>query len=289
MKKRCLAALLLFAAGLASITAAKAQPAGSEETLKRNISDLQNNPNNHALREKIIKHVQTMSPAPTLPPEAEKYEGRAEFAVKNAKNEADFLDAALEYGKALLIAPWVGPYYFNQGIAYEKAGKPQDAKRSFGFYLLAEPSAKDAREVRKRIAGLEYAIEKAAREPGPAAVVPKADPFHELLRKMDGQRYTYKDEQGSTHTMDVRGNVFVFGFIEGYAYPRGVYSEVSRLEIAGMKTTTQWFPLDAGGKIEAFRGINQRATYEIRENGDEILARFERNTGMVWTELYRRQ
>lgn len=281
--------LCIAFAALTWTVAQMAQAQSPQETLNQFVAELQKSPNDHARREKIIRHVQTMSPAPTLPLEAERYEGRAEFAVKNARNEADFLDAALEYGKALLVAPWVGPYYFNQGIAYEKAGKLQDAKRSFGYYLLAEPSAKDAREVRKRIAGLEFAIERAARGPGPAAVVPEANPFQELLRKMDGRRYTFKDEQGSTPTIDVRGSVFVLGVIEGYAYPRGVYREVRRLEIAGMKTTTQWFPLDPGGTIAGFRGINQRATYEIRENGDEILVRVERNTGMVWTELYRRQ
>ena len=132
-----------------------------QETLAQFISTLQKNPNDFTLREKIIKHVQTMSPAPALPLEAEKYEGRAEYAIKNAKSEADFLDAAKEYDKALLLAPWVSSYYFNHGIAYEKAGKPKEAKQSFELYLLAAPNAQDKRDVRKRIAGLEYATEKA--------------------------------------------------------------------------------------------------------------------------------
>ena len=144
-----------------------------QQTLNQYIADLQKNPNDYALREKIIKHVQTMKPAPAVPKEAEKFEGRAEFAIKNAKIEADFLDAAKEYEKALLIAPWVPAYYFNQGIAFEKAGKPKEAKQSFEFYLLAAPNAQDAREVRKRIAGLEYAMEKVAKKSSPQAVAEK--------------------------------------------------------------------------------------------------------------------
>ena len=44
------------------------------------------------------------------------------------------------------------------------AGKLKEAKQSFELYLLAAPNAQDARDIRKRIAGLEYATEKAARE-----------------------------------------------------------------------------------------------------------------------------
>jgi len=64
-----------------------------------------------------------------------------------------------EYKKALLIAPWVAPYYFNLGIVLEKAGQPEEAIRTFKLYLLASPGAQDARGVKKRIAGLEYEIE----------------------------------------------------------------------------------------------------------------------------------
>ncbi len=38
-----------------------------QETLNQYISDLQKNPDDYALREKIIKHVQTMKPAPAIP------------------------------------------------------------------------------------------------------------------------------------------------------------------------------------------------------------------------------
>jgi len=77
---------------LMGIAVSIAQAQAPQETLNQYISDLQNNPNDYALREKIIKHVQTMMPAPAIPPEVERFEGRAEFAIKNAKSEADFLN-----------------------------------------------------------------------------------------------------------------------------------------------------------------------------------------------------
>jgi len=179
-----------------------------QETLNQYISDLQKNPNDYALREKIIKHVQTMRPAPAIPLEVERFEGRAEFAIKNAKTEADFLDAAKEYEKALLIAPWVPAYYFNQGIAFEKAWKLKEAKQSFEFYLLAAPDAQDARDVRKRIAGLEYAAEKAAKESSPQAIeVKKQNEYEDWLKKIDGRKYRLTS--GGPAVIEVRGKFLV--------------------------------------------------------------------------------
>jgi len=191
MKKICPAALLVFILLFVFISAVQAQ--SPQQALTQYISDLQKSPNDTALREKIIRHVQTMRPAPAIPTEVEKFEGRAEFAFKNAKStksEADFLDAAKEYEKALLIAPWVSAYYFNQGVAFEMAGKLKEAKQSFELYLLAAPNAQDARDIRKRIAGLEYAMEKAARESSPQAIAAKRQNEYEAwLEKLDGAQW----------------------------------------------------------------------------------------------------
>jgi tetratricopeptide (TPR) repeat protein len=219
-------ACLLFVAAFLVPFSADAQSANPQETLNQYISDLQKNPNDYALREKIIKLVQEMKQKPGISAEAEKYEGRAGYAIKNAKNEADFLDAAKEYDKALLLAPWVSSYYFNQAIAYEKAGKPKEAKRSFEFYLFAEPNAKDARDVRKRIAGLEYAAEKAAKEPAPQSVAAREqNKFEDWLKKLDGARFFVNGVE-QYNCLEIRGKAAVMGnvvtgvFRENGFYPR---------------------------------------------------------------------
>jgi len=116
------------------------------------------------LREKAIAVVRKLKPAPAVPNEVIDHEGRAEAAVKSATKKEDFLDAASEYRKALRLAPWLAQDYFNLGVVLEKAGSFDEALRSFKLYLLAAPSAQDATEVRKKIAGLQYEIEKAEKE-----------------------------------------------------------------------------------------------------------------------------
>lgn len=215
---------LLFIPVIFTPFSVHAQSSNPQQTLTQYISDLQKNPNDNALREKIIRHVQGMRPAPAIPLEVERFEGRAEFAIKNAKTEADFLDAAKEYEKVLLIAPWVPAYYFNQGIAFEKAGKLKEAKQSFEFYLLAAPDAQDARDVRKRIAGLEYGAEKAAKDKElaakkaveekraqqEAAEANKAKEQEEFLRKINGARYIYLEDGKVGAILNVIGDTITW-------------------------------------------------------------------------------
>jgi tetratricopeptide (TPR) repeat protein len=105
-----------------------------------------------------------MRPAPATPPEALEFEGAAEYAFKNAKSEADFVDAAQQYEKALLVAPWKAADYFNLGVAQEKARQLKPAIQSLELYLLALPNANDTEEVRKRIGGLRFAAARAERQ-----------------------------------------------------------------------------------------------------------------------------
>jgi len=143
-----------------------AEQAGKErEALSHYIAALQGvsdgSADDQRLRETIIKLVRKLDPPPPLPDQVIVFEGRAEAAYKSAGSTEDLMDAAREYGKALRIAPWVASVYFNLGIVLEKAGRPTEAINNFKLYLLAVPNAQDATAVKKRIAGLEYNMEKA--------------------------------------------------------------------------------------------------------------------------------
>lgn len=121
---------------------------------------LRANPSDHALRERIVSLGLEVKPKPAIPPEAERFDGRAQYAFKSAKSEADMLEAAREYLKAVDAAPWIADYYFNLCAILEKANRPAEAMRACRFYLAAAPEAQDASDIRKRVAGLEFALER---------------------------------------------------------------------------------------------------------------------------------
>lgn len=124
------------------------------------IEQLKNKPNEESTRQQIITLAQDIKPAPAIPEEAEKFEGRAQYAFRAAKSETEYLDAAHEYLKAIEVAPWVAHYYFNLCQILEKANRPAEAARACKLYLVAAPQADDASSVRQQLAGLEYALER---------------------------------------------------------------------------------------------------------------------------------
>lgn len=145
------------------VLTASAYAQSPREQLNQMTQQLQKTPTDDALREKIIKLARTMKPAPALPDTAVAFEGRAQFAFRSAKSEGDFLAAAHEYEKAVATAPWVPGYYADLCTIYEKAGKFEDAKRHCGFYLTGLTDPTQITDVKRRIGGLEFGIEKARR------------------------------------------------------------------------------------------------------------------------------
>jgi tetratricopeptide (TPR) repeat protein len=159
MRKYGLVAVTVFVLAMPSLVA-QANVPGSADQLQQLTVQLQQSPGDQALREKIIALALTINPKPAMPDAAIMAEGAAEYAFKNAKVTSDFSDAAKQYEKALLLAPWLAADYFNCGVAHEKAGENQEAIHSFSLYLLASPNADDAVAVKKRIGGLQYAAQK---------------------------------------------------------------------------------------------------------------------------------
>lgn len=110
------------------------QALSPREQLIQYVADLQKNPEDQALREKIIKLALTLNPKPIVADDAIEHEGAAESAFNAAKTDSDFGKSAAEYEKALLIAPWVAADYYNLGVAWEKAGYGQKAIPAFQLY-----------------------------------------------------------------------------------------------------------------------------------------------------------
>ena len=161
------------------------------EQLNQMVQQLQKNPSDNALREKIIKLGARIRPA--LPDEAVRYTGRAMFIFNTAKREADYLDAAREYERAVASAPWRASYYADLCTIYEKAGKYAEAKRACDFALVGTTDSSQAIELKQRIAGLEIGVERNSVE---AQAQRKQEEFAVFLKSIEGAVFQSDAEIG---------------------------------------------------------------------------------------------
>lgn len=205
------------------------QAQSSQETLNQYISDLQKNPNDNALREKIIKHVQTINTAPAISEDAKRYMARGKAASKGAKEAKDFNEAAEEFKKALLAAPWLAEGYYNLGIVQDKAGQHSAAMESLKLYVIAAPNASDMDKVKELIYEIEYRKEKAAKESSPAAVEAKQqNKAEEFLKRLNGARYVKSWQDicsGWTLSININGDEVDVGETQNWKSDRGCNNE----------------------------------------------------------------
>lgn len=165
--------LVCILPGAAGAAPKKASGASAEQ-FEQYVADLQKNPGDKALREKIIKLSLSMKPAPAVPEDAERNMARGVVFFTKATDNAGYHKAIVEFEAATNAAPWLDKAYYNLGVAQEKAGMFKEAIRSLKLYLLADPNAKNAREVRNQIYMLEANVEEAQAPPSPAATAPVA-------------------------------------------------------------------------------------------------------------------
>jgi len=177
IRTRLFFAILILAYILpgAAWAAPKKAAGASAEMFDQSVADLQKNPGDRALREKIIKMALSMKPSPAVPEEAERNMARGVVFFTKATDNAGYHKAIVEFEAATNSAPWLDKAYYNLGVAQEKAGMFKDAIKSLKLYLLADPNAKNAREVRNQIYMLEANVEEALAPPSPAAA-PAAAP-----------------------------------------------------------------------------------------------------------------
>ena len=165
MKSRTiLCRLLVLPLLLAVVIPAYAQKGNPQAILKQYVSELQNNPNDITLLEKIINHVRTMKPAPRVPEEARRHYVMAVTLLKNAKDMKDYSAAVEELKAALRIAPWWPEAYRSLGLASESAEQYYEAIVAFKLYLLTRPKGSDARNAQDEIYVIEAKQKKAAQD-----------------------------------------------------------------------------------------------------------------------------
>ncbi len=178
IRTRLFFAILIFACILPGVAGAAPKKASgaSTEQFEQSVADLQKNPGDKALREKIIKAALAMKPAPAVPEDAERNMARGVVFFTKATDNAGYHKAIVEFEAATNSAPWLDKAYYNLGVAQEKAGMFKEAIKSLKFYLMADPNAKNAREVRNQIYMLEANVEDAQAPPTAAAPAVPAAP-----------------------------------------------------------------------------------------------------------------
>lgn len=271
MKHTTLFAWLLVAALLASFSV-HAQPSTSQKTLDQYISDLQKNPDDTALREKIIKHVQTMKHAPAIPEEARRHYVKARTLFEDARQPSDSADAAEEFRQALLIAPWWGEAYMKRGLALETAQRYDEAIALLRLFMATRPQDDVLRQAQDEIYKIEAKREKAAKDKVDAERRQQATRAEEdararqqrrddLYRKCDGRRYVL-DFGDSENTADLRGRQIILGSIYKSGRPDeipsnmqlGVWKETWDLNISSME-------LEGGMLVLSFDSSNNNWMY----------------------------
>lgn len=190
---------LLFAVLILTNTAYAESP---REQLKQMVEQLQANPDDDALREKIIKFAQKLKPAPAIPEEAERRMGRGTAAFKGSKSVADYQKAAQEFEQATLAAPWYGDAYFNLGVAQDKAEEYEDALSNLKLALLSLPNSKD---IKALIYEVEYRKEVNAPEAKAAQERERQEAF---LRSLDGGVWAYENNANTNpkSAIEIKGN-----------------------------------------------------------------------------------
>ena len=253
-----------------------AHSANPREQLNQMVQQLQKNPGDNALREKIIKLGAQLRPA--LPDEAVRYTGRAMFVFKTAKREADYLDAAREYERAVASAPWVASYYADLCTIYEKAGKYAEAKRACDFALVGTTDSAQAIELKQRIAGLEIGIE---RNSAGAQANRKQEEFAVFLKSIEGAVFQYNEVQktyGWVHKITVENGMLRF---------TSIHKEGNRHDAGPLKPTS--FVTDTCGTNIWYKPeVNCSNHVALSPDGKTITVKTESHLGEVRHMVYRR-
>lgn len=237
-----------------------AQQGSSFDELKKDTMQLQQNPNDDALRTKIIQLAVRLDMKPAIPPEMDELAGKAKFIISHANTDADYAEAADAYVKASLLAPWVPENYSNAGVAYEKAKRYSDAVRFFQFYVLAAPDAPDAKAAREHIGGLKYAIEKDAADK--AAAEDQARRKDEAIRSLNGYWVCQSGCQGFP-TVSVSNGSF-----RANVNDWSLQGTLDGLHVSGTAVQAGWHDEKYNCNIPA---TNHSMTGTIRDDGNLIL------------------
>lgn len=266
--KRTMKLLAMFFVALMLASSANAE--SPRVQLKQMVDQLQTNPADDALREKIIKLAQKLKPIPTIPEGARRAFVRGNTAFSEAKEQDDYARAVQRYEEAIAIAPWWGDPYFNLAKAQEMQQQYSLAIRSIKLFILTAPPVADVRKAQDYSYVLEDKQDKLTKERSEQEAAARADEekygwmlgrWHfvmegsawtsdgTILANKNGNQVEFKLIQGTLH---MHGNDYPWsvdyakanGFILGTVAPSGNVDWEGRGDDTPGCPVISWFPVN---------------------------------------------
>jgi hypothetical protein len=183
------------------------QAESPREQLNQMIQKLQQNPNDNALREKIIRLVQTVKPVPVIPEDARRHEVIGTTLFKDAKTPDDYSQVTAEFEQAADLAPQWREARYNLALAKEAAGDYSGAVTDMKLYQLFKLPDEEARNAQDRIYVLEAKVAEAAKKKVSDAtaqadqkIVDLQGNFPRLMQKLEGS--TFVGSVGNSDYLD---------------------------------------------------------------------------------------
>jgi tetratricopeptide (TPR) repeat protein len=164
----------------------------------------------------FAKIVPKLRPSPAIPSEAERHNERAVSILKAAGNDGDIDKASYEFGEAVVEAPWVPDLYLNLALSYDKAGYPEWAIQYLRGYLLLNPTARDAEQIKQKIAELEVLAEERKPWLPFTGTAPISDGASQVV-SLRGRKLVLRvvHEAGQNQTPSVGDDIFLSATIDG--------------------------------------------------------------------------
>ncbi len=289
MKKICMTALLAWLMLFALMFTVQAQ--SPQETLNQYISDLQKNPNDYALRERIIKLVQTMKPTPAIPEEARRNYVMGLTLFKDAKNIQDYNDSIEKFKTAVLIAPWWIDAYRDLGMALKAAERYSEAINALKLYIAANPDSDNARKAQDEIYIIEAKKEKAAKELSPEAMAKKKQSEYDAwLKSLDGARFVKSPVWDPIAGKTLRTVIYISGREVRWG---SIWGENVDLKTAPIESSTfgdgsqskEIYGKQFSYGFLNWTGRRDVATGTISDDGQSITVRAPDNQPMVYSRV----
>jgi tetratricopeptide (TPR) repeat protein len=244
-----------------------------QEVFEQAVAAIKRNPSDLAARQRLVHQAASFNPPLPVPEEAERYMARGKVAFEDAKEQADFKDAVLQFQRARDAAPWYGPIYYSLGVAQSTAGDYNAAKQNLSVYLAWALDPGQTKAAKELIYQIDYRQEKAQaedtrRQADADAERRKLQAKRALLAGLNGQ---WSCRQGCNGAATIRLSQGNFNLSVNNWTMSGALNEFA---VEGIATQAGFYHSQSTCQVP---GSNHNFTATISEDGKTITVHTEEN------------